>query len=99
MIAGDMLLARARPWLLDNSRALTRALAPALGLGLAWWLSTTSLTGTMWLGVIVYGLAHLTIMGLERSPRMDGASMVRWSADWLHVLADVLFALLLLNKA
>lgn len=99
MIAGEMILARARPWLLDNSRGLARALAPLLGLGLAWWLSTALHSEAVWLGVIGYAAVNLALLRAERSARLRTAAFAGWLAGALYILADLLLALLLLREA
>lgn len=99
MIAGDVFLARARPWWLDHGRELARALAPLLGLGFAWWLSSSPLPQVAWLGVIGYGLAHLSLMGLDATPRVRALPVAHAAIGWLFMLVDALFALLLLTQA
>ena len=99
MIAGDVLLASARPWLLDNRRELTRAFAPLLSLGLAWWLSGLSLPAAVWLVVVGYGLMQLTLLGLEGMARTQGSTIGRGAIGWLYILADALFAFVLLRHA
>jgi two-component system, NtrC family, sensor histidine kinase KinB len=98
MIAGEMFLTRARPWLLNNSRGLTQALAPLLGLGMVWWLSTALQTVTIWPGLVVYGLAHLLLIGLQRASRIQAMPMVVGLIGWLAVLVDLLLALLVLQQ-
>ena len=61
MIADDLFPAHARPWWLDRSRELSRALAPLPGLGLAWWLAGQMLSTAIWMGLIGYCLAHLVV--------------------------------------
>lgn len=98
MIASDVLLARARPWLSGHRRGLARAFAPLLGMGLAWWLSVAPLPTTVWLGLIGYGIGHLTLIGLGHHTRTRSLPAVQQAAGWLYVLIDALFAVLLLSQ-
>jgi len=66
MIADDLFSAHARPWLLDNYHYMLRAAAPALCLGVVWWLSAASLPSSIWIGLICYSLAHILLIGIQR---------------------------------
>jgi signal transduction histidine kinase len=99
MIADDLFSARARPWLLDNSRELSRAVAPLVCLGFAWWLSSAPLPTVTWLGLIAYSLAHLTLIALQRGGWQGAPAFVQGAAGSLQLLLDTLLALLLVNQA
>jgi NtrC-family two-component system sensor histidine kinase KinB len=99
MTAGDILLARARPWINANRADLTRSLAPVFGLGTAWWLSSMTLPVPVWTALVGYGAAHLSLIALDRRLRASAVSFVQYAVGWLPLLADGLFALLLLGHA
>jgi two-component system, NtrC family, sensor histidine kinase KinB len=99
MIADDLFPAHARPWWLDRSRELSRALAPLPSLGLTWWLTGQVLPAAVWMGLIGYGLAHLTLIGLQGSPRTHALPIAQGAVGGLRILIDVLLALLLVQHA
>jgi two-component system, NtrC family, sensor histidine kinase KinB len=99
MIADELFSAHARPWLIDNYRGLTRTLAPLPCLGLAWWLSAATLPAPVWLGVIGYALAHLTLIGLLRADRTHSRLLAQGAVGSLRILLDVLLAFLLVRHA
>jgi two-component system, NtrC family, sensor histidine kinase KinB len=97
MVADDLLPAHAGPWLFDNQRALARALAPALALGFAWWLSGAPLAIAVWLCLISYALAHLALLGLKRRHPASSRPIVQGSISLLSILLDGLLAFVLLR--
>ncbi|MFL5803714.1 MAG: ATP-binding protein [Roseiflexaceae bacterium] len=99
MIADDLFPAHARPWWLDRSREISRALAPLPGLGLAWWLAGQMLSTAIWMGLIGYCLAHLTLIGLQRGSRTHALPIVQEVVGVLRILLDVLLALMLVYYA
>src|SRR5262245_7484839 len=99
MIADDLFSARARPWLLDHSRVLSRVCAPLVCVGFAWWLSSASLPAVAWQGLIGYGLAHLMLIALQRGGRPGALAFVQVAAGPLRLLLDALLAFLLVNQA
>jgi two-component system, NtrC family, sensor histidine kinase KinB len=99
MTAGDLILARARPWWSANRRDLARTLAPVLALGTAWWLSATPLPAIVWAGVVIYGAAHLGLIALRRQLRARQDPAIRRLLTWLPVWFDMLLAGLLLDQA
>src|SRR5262245_13034454 len=99
MIADDLFPAHARPLWLDRSRQLSRALAPLPSLGLAWWLADQMLSTAIWVSLIGYCLAHLTLIGLQRGSRTQALPIVQGAIGVLRILVDVLLALVLVHYA
>lgn len=77
---------------------LAHVLAPWLALGLAWWLALARLPVLIWAGVIVYGLAQLLLIRQEHLLEDDSTEGARLP-DWLYMVLDALFALLLLSQS
>jgi signal transduction histidine kinase len=99
MIAGDVISAHARPWLVANRRDIARALVPVLSLGLAWWLSAQAVPAVVLVGAVVYGLAQLALILYRRRRKTLGQPYSQAMFSWLAVGADACFALLLLAQA
>jgi signal transduction histidine kinase len=99
MTAGDLLLARARPWLADHRAELMRAIAPLPGIGMAWWLSVSELPPAVWSGLLAYSLAQLALIGLERRGQSRASAIGSVALGWSGILADVLLGLLLISQA
>jgi signal transduction histidine kinase len=99
MIADDLFSAHARPWLLDNYHELSRMLAPALCLGVAWWLSAEHLPAVVWLGLLGYSLAHLILIGLRRKQPARAKPAAQGALGLARLVLDILLAFLLVQYA
>jgi signal transduction histidine kinase len=95
MIASDIILARARPWLTHNRRELVRIAAAPIVLSVAWWMTDLMLPAVVWMSLVIYGIAHLTLISIER---LHAARHTQLS-DATALLVDTSFALLLLSQA
>lgn len=93
MIAGDVFLARARPWLADNRHDLTRASIPLASLALAWWIVTVSLSGLAWVALTTYALIQLALVVVRHRDRLTESQIQ--TIDWAGIATDILFSLLL----
>lgn len=96
MIAGEILPVRVRPWTHAIRAMLLRVLAPLPSLGVAWWLTEQPLPTMIWLGIIVYALAHLALRAADRQDFRHPSAAAR---SRLAMLVDLLFALLLLLQS
>jgi NtrC-family two-component system sensor histidine kinase KinB len=63
MASTDRLLARAEPWLRANARDVIRALLPLPVLGVAWWLAQLPLQPSALVGLLIYALVNLALVG------------------------------------
>jgi signal transduction histidine kinase len=97
MIADDLFPAQTRPWWLDRLHELSRALTPLPSLGFAWWLGSQSLHTTIWLGLIGYSLAHLTLIGLQHGERTQMLPIVQGAVGGLRILLDALLTVMLIS--
>lgn len=75
--------------------SLWRVSAPALALLVAWWLLDTPLPRTIWIGLLVYAVAHLALRLAARGEQ----SLRSIRSTWQHVIIDTIAALLLLGQA
>jgi two-component system, NtrC family, sensor histidine kinase KinB len=98
MIAGDVFLARARPWLSDHRLELLRAAAPIPGLATAWWLSLAGLPAILWVALIAYSVIQLTLIAADRRSQTL-AAFSQLTIAWAAIGVDVLFAILLLSQS
>jgi NtrC-family two-component system sensor histidine kinase KinB len=96
--AGDLPIARVRPWLVANRRDMTRALAPIVSLGIVWWLSIAAPPSTILIGSVVYGLAHLGLIALRRRFSGRVSPVAKQTIAWLAIGCDLLLSFLLLNQ-
>lgn len=99
MTAGNMLLARARPWLADHRVELLRALTPLPGIGMGWWLLLSDLPRAVWFGVVAYSLVHLVLIAMDRRLVVRGAGFGQVANGWSGIIADVLLGALLLSES
>lgn len=65
MFAGNIVTARVWPWLAQHRDEVLRVMIVPPLLSLGWWLVSLALPPALWLGLVVYSLAHL---GLILSP-------------------------------
>src|SRR5689334_22591886 len=96
--AGDLPMARTRPWFAANRRDIIRSFAPLLGLAIAWSISTVMPPYSVLLGLIAYALTHLGLITLRRGAARMAASTTRKTIEWLSVGCDALFCALLISQ-
>lgn len=99
MIAGDVFLERARPWLADRRPELMRALAPLPGLAMAWWLSAAGLPPAVWAALIAYSLVHLALYVVGWRDQARLSAFARASRGWLSIGADVALGVALIVQS
>ncbi|HWQ15400.1 MAG TPA: ATP-binding protein [Roseiflexaceae bacterium] len=99
MTAGDLLVARARPWVTGHRAELMRAIAPLPGIGMAWWLSVSALPPVVWSGLLAYSLVQLALIALDRRGQARTTAIGQLAIGWSSILADVLLSLLLISQA
>ena len=96
--AGDLSMARTRPWFVTNRRDIIRGLAPILGFAIAWSISTAMPPYAVLLGLVVYALTHLGLITLRRGAARMAASTTRKTIEWLSVGCDTLLCALLISQ-
>jgi signal transduction histidine kinase len=99
MTAGEVLLARARPWLAGRRPELMRVAAPLPGVAMAWWLTAVGLSPTVWGALVAYSLVHLAVYAAGWRESARGTAFGRPSQSWLRVTADVALGLLLVTQS
>lgn len=92
-------MASTRPWFVANRRDITRGFAPILGLAIAWSISTVTLPNTVLFGVVIYALAHLSLIALRRGTARMAAPAARKPIDLLAAGCDILLCALLISQA
>src|SRR5262249_30404562 len=97
--AGDLPMARTRPWFVANRRDITRGLAPILGLAMAWLVSTFTPPHIVLFGLIIYALVQLGLIALRRGPARMSSRAVGKAIEWLAAGCDTLLCALLLSQA
>ncbi len=89
MIAGDALSRQLPYWLVERRAYLGPALASALALALALWLSVTAPSEGLWMVLITYALVHLWLFWVAYHRPVD---IDQWmpGAVWIAIGADTL---------
>src|SRR4051812_22173853 len=95
--AGDLPMARTRPWFVANRHDIIRGLAPILGLAIAWSISAAMPTYAVLLGLVAYALTQLSLITLRRGGARLAASATRKTIEWLSVGCDALFCALVVS--
>src|SRR6266540_5138544 len=96
--AGDLSMARTRPWFVATRRDIIRGLAPILGFTIAWSISTMIPPFGVLLGLVAYALTHLGLIPLRRGAARIAASTTRKTIEWLSVGCDALLCALLISQ-
>ncbi|MEN9935420.1 MAG: hypothetical protein RLZZ387_1999 [Chloroflexota bacterium] len=99
MIASDLLLARARPWLADHRLELVRAAAPVPSALMAWWLSAVGLPPLVWAAVLTYSCVQLALIALDRRARVRSLALTQVANGWSGIAVDILLGLFLLSQS
>src|SRR5215213_1650560 len=96
--AGDLPMARTRPWFVANRHDIIRGLAPILGLAIAWSISTATPPYTVLLGLVAYALTQLSLITLRRGAARLAASATRKTIECLSVGCDALLCALVISQ-
>ena len=99
MYAGEIITARARPWIAASRRDILRTAAPLLSLVFAWWLAAMPLTPVFQVCVILYSLAQLSLIFIRRRPRNTVYTSAMPTTSWMAVGIDVMFSVFLLSQS
>jgi signal transduction histidine kinase len=94
MFAGDLVMARVRPWLAQHRDEVLRVMIVPPALGLDWWLAELGLPPALWLALVIYSLVHLGL--LLSPPRLFRSAQ---AARAIGLALDLLAALGLLLVA
>jgi signal transduction histidine kinase len=92
MAATDTLLTRAQPWLRGNLRERLRIVLPLPILALAWWFAAMPLSPMATLGLVVYALVNLGLLGLLRWQMLTGRSDTTFALLIVSALSDAALA-------
>jgi signal transduction histidine kinase len=93
MVAGDALLARARPWLDGERRDIVRSGLPIASLILVWLMTLTPTRPRMWFAVIAYGLLQLGVLLLRKRLQQQSERYLVNGLHWAATLIDIGFVL------
>jgi signal transduction histidine kinase len=99
MIAGDVILSRARPWVVSRRREIILSLAPLLSLVMAWWFVALQLPLVVWSGLIIYAAGHLAVRAVEQYARIRARPFAGSSLGWAQIAIDLLLAGLAVAQA
>lgn len=99
MLAGDILLARARPWLADRRPELVRAIAPLPGIAMAWWLLLAGLPAPVWVALVTYSIVQLGLYVAGWRNQGRSTAFARAVRGWLSIAADGALGLVLVLEA
>jgi len=97
--AGDLSMARTRPWFVASRRDIIRGLAPVLGLAIAWSVSTALPPYVVLLGLVAYALTQIGLITLRRGAARLSASASPKAIEWLSVGCDALLCAQLISQA
>ncbi|HMO55875.1 MAG TPA: ATP-binding protein [Roseiflexaceae bacterium] len=92
MVAGNVRLERARPWIIARRREIFLALTPLASLALAWWFVALALPPLIWIALIVYAIAQIGMRALQHLPRLKTRAFNIEALDWMRIGADLLLA-------
>ncbi|HEU5090908.1 MAG TPA: ATP-binding protein, partial [Roseiflexaceae bacterium] len=93
MVAGDTLLARARPWIDGDRRDVVRSVLPFASLLLVWLMTLTSAPRAMWLASILYAMLQLAMMFARKHLLQPSEQYLVNALRWCAALVDIVFVL------